>query len=262
MKSLNIFAVAALVTAAASPLAPAQATKGEKLVRNLRFVVAGVTPLPVFEQRDDQVIEVNPDLSKIPPTQFAFVVKDDVPKKKKQKEVHNAFSAALGNLTRINNYKGTESLKIELQYALSEKGDRKEITCPLDRHLEPLIIFKPKKGNTGWRSPEVEIIDYNQRSYPKGSALVINTSPHPIIFAVPKGAISVAPGTHKSIDLTHFIKDSYFKYKVAVGKSPQKMYVFANSAHSMSANQRFLILTTTGVTDRGEPSLMIIPESL
>lgn len=215
-------------------------TKKEQPVRTLRVMIAGARAMPAFETRGDKIVEVEPPVSKMPPTSFAFVNPDHRPKAKPGETASATYSAWPFELVRIQNYKGPAELPLLLRRPLVEQaGADQEITCELGEALNPLILLHAA-GSKGWGDAKATVVDMSPEKMPAHSALIINFSPLPIkaYFADESGVVAAnnAKVLRLQVDKTNNVR---YRIDTVLGGKPLTV---SNSSYHLSENSRLIVV--------------------
>lgn len=266
MLRYKLISMALASSCLASPLlAQTEQEKDEKkLTRTLRVIMAGKRPLPAFEKRGDRYIEVDPPLSKIPPTIFAFTDPSHAPRAKSPDNRKTEYSAWPNKLVRINQYKGPSNLQLTIKRPLvsnSESGT--ELTCNLDKALHPLVLVHPDSGKAGWNKPQAKVINMSPDNLPPRSITVANLSDHPIkVYLTKKGEV-IAPNKSKHLKIPTAYKKS-FRYRIDTSNG-KKLVTVSNSSHQLRDNTRIIMLALPGEKSKknpfGKPTIRIISDS-
>src|SRR6478609_9244754 len=174
--SLAVSALAFLpLTASAQNADPAK----EKPKRNLRLLVAGVRPMPAFEQHGNKVEEVEPPVESIPPTSLEIIGGDKAGAGDKAQP--NKFSAWPNELVKVPGYKGSAQIRLRLLRPLVSKAlTPPEVTCDLAEMISPLILLSADPGQQGWQKPTATVVDLSAEKLPVRSIMLINLSSIPL----------------------------------------------------------------------------------
>ncbi|MCP5537148.1 MAG: hypothetical protein H7A51_13085 [Akkermansiaceae bacterium] len=212
----------------------------EQPVRTLRVMIAGTRPLPVFEKSGNVYIEVDPPVSQLPPTSFAFANAAHAPKGKPGVETQTSFSAWPNELVRIKNYKGPATLPLTLRRPLVQKaGANCDVSCELGEALDPLIFIRANPGSAGWSSPVTEVIDMSPARMPANSAVVVNYTKLPLAVYFTKRPLVLRPNSHKSTRLP--VVDGPVRYRIDTSVNGKTVTV-SNSSYKLQKNSRLIIL--------------------
>ena len=243
--------------------------KEDNPTRTLRVMIVGSRALPAFETRGAKIVEVDPPLSAMPPTSFAFANPSHAPKikgkKRGEKRIRKtSYSAWANELVRLKNYKGPEFLPLHLKRGLISPTDYQRVECQLGKSINPFIVISPSKGSQGWKEPKAKVIDWDPIKHPARSALVINESPFSIKIFFSKEGVIIGPGKHKHFKLKLNDKKT-FRYKVLASDGKSKE-IMANSQYRLNKNSRLIVVALPGVktkaTKFARPTLRIVSDTL
>ena len=235
--------------------------------RTLRVMLVGSRALPTFEKQGGKFVEVDPPLSAMPPTSFAFAKPSNAPKTKGSDNRTTrkiSYSAWANELVKIKNYKGPELLPLHLKRGLISQEDFQQVECQLQNSINPFIVISPSKGTQGWERPGAKVIDWDPDKHPARSALVINESALAIKIFFSKEGVVVGPGKHAHFKLKLNAKKT-FRYKVLASDGSSNE-IMANSQYRLSDNARLIVVALPGIKTKSSkfarPTLRLVSDPL
>ena len=247
----------------------AQSGEEEKLkdnpTRTLRIIVAGKRPMPAFIQRGDKIVEVDPPLSLLPPTSFAFTNPSHAPRTKPGVPRKTAYSAWSNQLIRIQRYKGPNVLPLKLSRPLLEPaGAGQQVNCDLGKAINPLVLLHSDPGNSGWKAPQARVIDMAPDKVPARSVTLVNFSQTALRIYVTKKGVVVPPNKHITLRIPRSDKEA-FRYKVEASDG-KKLVTVSNSSYRINKDSRIIMLALSGTQTKRAPfplpKLSIISDTL
>jgi len=222
-------------------IAFAQAPDGakEKPKRTLRLLVAGVRPMPVFEQHGDKIVEVDPPPEIIPPTSLELLGGDKPGDGTKAQP--NKFSAWPNELAMVPGYKGGAQIRLRLLRPLLAKAPTPpELTCDLAEMLSPLILLNADPGQEGWQKPIATVVDLSAEKLPARSVLLVNLSPIPLKARFEETIVELRGKETKSLKLAaEEPADIRFRIDAVASDSS---YPIVNSTYQVPADSRLIVL--------------------
>ena len=233
----------------------------EPPIRDLRMIVVGSRPLPEFETRDNQTVEVDPPLSKLPPTSFEFAKPSHAPRDK------TSFSARPNTLVRIPGYKGPPQLALNLKRALIQPNNKQQVNCELGEVINPLILIQATPGSAGWEQPTATVIDFSATSTPARSMVVANASGVAITVYLTQDGVVVPPNSHVILPIPASDGDTVlYSVRYRADASDGKELPLANSSYRLNDNSRLIMLALPGHKTKAAlipcPKLRIISDSM
>ena len=226
----------------------AQRSDAPPLIRTLRIIVAGKRPLPVFEQRGNKVVEVDPPLSAFPPRSFSFTP-SHAPRVKGSpgKVSHSAWP---NQLVHLKNYKGPAILPLKLTRPLLG-GESQQVNCNLGEAINPLVVLHADSKSPGWLSPKAMVIDMNPEKIPARSVTLINLSGVALKIYLNRDGQVIPPSRHRTLRIPTASKEAV-RYRIDASDGKELIKV-ANSSYRVSENSRLLIIALPGHKTKGSP---------
>jgi len=239
----------------------------EHPTRTLRVMLVGTRPLPAFETRGSKIVEVDPPLSKMPPTSFEFANPRHAPKiKEKGKPTARkiSYSAWANELVTIKKYKGPELLQLHLKRKIISTTDFQKVECHLGESLTPFIVVGPSQSKAGWEKPVAEVINWDPVKHPANSVVFLNRTKLAIKVRFINQSAVIAPGKHKHFKVK-LSKNQTFRYEVDASNGKRRIVV-SNSQYRLNKNSRLIMLALPGIPTKSNkfprPSLRMIPDTL
>lgn len=245
MKRITLLMLAALVSAhaqqpAGSPVVPAPGK--EEPVRTVRLLIAGRRPMPVFEQRGDKYLEVEPPLKVVCPTlvEIGEEPKSGVPQsaedaKKRQRGV------SMNQVVKLENYKGSSQLRLKLlRPHVAQSVTPPVVTCSLGDMLEPLVVISAEDSNKAWENPLVQVIDLAPQKVPARTVIAVNLSKVPLAAFFESAQTAISPQSVRTVALPASTSEVFrFRVDAQTGKGNVPL---VNSSYQLSARNRLILL--------------------
>lgn len=215
---------------------PPEEKKEEAVARDVRFLLAGTRPLPVFAQRDGATKEVDPPIEQVPPDSVEIL--SDETERKDEKEV-TQVNATANTIARLPSVKAASKVRLKLVRRAFPTAAPLEVTCEIGAKLRPLIVISKSYGKSGWNSPEVRVVDLDDKVVPARNAVLMNLTPVPLKVGVDSKTAAVAPAGNALFPLQPGSAASA-RYRVdAVAGT--KAVTIANSAYTVGKDSRLLM---------------------
>ncbi len=231
------------------------------LTRTVRVLLAGTRPMPAFERKGNQVIEVDPPLSACPPTSISFEKPEHAPRSSRTKKPVVEYSIWPGELIILKKYKGPSQIGFILKTPLIAPDDTGvKVECDMGTMINPLIVITPGEGREKWRDPKLFVIDVGQEKFGESKVLVINDSSFPLRVQFAKDPVYIKPKKFGLVPLAKGGGDTH-RYQID-SKIDNEVVRVSNSSYRSKSGVRLIILAMPSKAKKSPLALRLITETV
>ncbi|MEO8614676.1 MAG: hypothetical protein ABI600_06005 [Luteolibacter sp.] len=252
MKSLPIIALLLGTSFSFAQNAASNQNKEDAVTRDVRFVIAGTRPLPVFKMQGNESVEVDPPSELIPPTAIEILSgKEDLPASTK---TPTKIVASTNMIAPLPGLKSVSKIRLKLSRPMFDSAASQEVECDLGDIIRPLIVISASPGKGAWDSPQVRVIDVSNQAFPIRHAMLINLSSIPLMVGIDATTTKIDPTNRGLFPLAP--GDAPTRYRVdAIG--PTGSVTIANSAYRVGANSRLIMMAIPDRSPQGQAPISL-----
>lgn len=211
-------------------------------MRTVRLLIAGRRPMPVFEQRGDKYLEVEPPLKVVCPSlvEIGEEPKSGVPQNEEETKKRQR-GVSMNQVVKLVNYKGSSQLRLKLlRPHTTQTSAPSVVTCALGDMLEPLVVISAEDSSRAWENPLVQVIDLASQKVPARTVIAVNLSKVPLAAYFESAQTAISPQSVRTVALPSLASD-VFRFRVdaqtAKGNVP-----LVNSSYQLAARNRLILL--------------------
>ncbi|BDS06561.1 hypothetical protein NT6N_16010 [Oceaniferula spumae] len=210
------------------------------LASEIRVIIAGIRPAPVFEKQGGEYVEVEPPLKSIYPTEISLLA-GEIVKPKGAENKKNDLSIWPNQILNVKPYKGPAAMKLGLLRRYRADRIEQSVEFDIGEMITPLAIIHADPGTAGWEKPQVKLVELSPEKAPTGSVIMVNLSGVPLAARFESVADTIKPGAVKFLKLPARETD-VFRFRIDVPLANGKTYPLANSSYRIRKNQRLILL--------------------